>query len=289
MPEQALTLDAVHFICRDIGAMERFYKDVVGLEQRRPLVPFPDGPQDPWVEFRTGSASLVLKPHGQYDGDPRPAEMASIHIGLRAPTVEALERRYERLRDRGATFETPPIDWPWNERAFFLRDPEGNLVEIYHGDTPAPVAQNPDQTIGIELVLDAVHITCNDLAATARFYREQFGLAQRRTMVPFPDGPQDPWPELETGGTSLVLKPIGPYDGEARPATMAGTHLGFRVSTPEEVDAHHARIAANGVTFDSPPVLWIWNERACFTHDPEGNVVEIYHGAANPYELDRAA
>ena len=36
-------------------------------------------------------------------------------------------------------------------------------------------------------------------------------------------------------------------------------------------------LAAQGVEFESPPVDWPWNERACFWHDPEGNLLEIYH------------
>ena len=36
---------------------------------------------------------------------------------------------YEELRGRGAEFLTPPVEYPWEIRAFF-RDPDGHLFEI---------------------------------------------------------------------------------------------------------------------------------------------------------------
>jgi catechol 2,3-dioxygenase-like lactoylglutathione lyase family enzyme len=36
---------------------------------------------------------------------------------------------YETLRGRGATFLTPPVESPWEVRAFF-RDRDGHLLEI---------------------------------------------------------------------------------------------------------------------------------------------------------------
>ena len=36
---------------------------------------------------------------------------------------------YEVLKERGAEFLTPPVEYEWEIRAFF-RDPDGNLLEI---------------------------------------------------------------------------------------------------------------------------------------------------------------
>lgn len=284
MPTKPLRLDAVHLICQDLAKMEAFYTGLLGIERRRELVPFPDGPQTPWIELKTGSASLVLKPHGTYDGDKRTPDTASVHVGFRVATSNEVDERYEQLTAQGVKFETPPTDWPWNERACFLRDPEGNLVEIYYGDKPAPEPQDPRHVQGAKLILDAVHVPCNDLAKQFKFYSEAFGLERRRDMVPFPDGPQDPWPEFKTGRTSVVLKPHGPYDGNPRPETAAGFHFGFRAETPEDVDAYFKALSERGVKFAAEPIVWPWNERACFFHDAEGNLIEIYYGEVNPLD-----
>lgn len=36
---------------------------------------------------------------------------------------------YEALLARGATFLTPPVEFPWETRCF-VRDPDGHLIEI---------------------------------------------------------------------------------------------------------------------------------------------------------------
>jgi catechol 2,3-dioxygenase-like lactoylglutathione lyase family enzyme len=276
---QSLTLDGVHILCHDMKLMSNFYTDILGLEQCRELVPFPDGPQDPWIDLKTGRASLVLKPYGTFDGDRRPTNMASVHIGLRVETSTEVDAHHDRLVAKGVDFSSPPVDWPWNDRACFFHDPEGNLLEIFYAPTAHPVPQDARHTEGVALLLDTVHIPCNDLKIMNQFYRSVIGLEKRREMVPFPDGPQDPWPEFKTGTTSLVLKPHGRYDGDPRTSAMAGCHLGFGAATSEQVDAHYRRLVAEGVEFASPPVDWPWNERACFWHDPEGNLLEIYHDA----------
>ena len=47
---------------------------------------------------------------------------------------------YETLRARGAVFLTPPVEYPWEIRAFF-RDPDGHLIEISQGGEFAPNRQ----------------------------------------------------------------------------------------------------------------------------------------------------
>lgn len=56
--------------------------------------------------------------------------------------VEDLEKTMTALNARGAAFETQPHDQPdWGMRVVHLRDPEGNLIELYErlrSEAPTP-------------------------------------------------------------------------------------------------------------------------------------------------------
>jgi catechol 2,3-dioxygenase-like lactoylglutathione lyase family enzyme len=43
-----------------------------------------------------------------------------------------LDREYERLRSLGVSFDAPPADQSWLWREAYLRDPDGNVLCLYH-------------------------------------------------------------------------------------------------------------------------------------------------------------
>ena len=43
-----------------------------------------------------------------------------------------VDASYTELQARGITFESPPTDQPWLWREAYLRDPDGNLLCLYH-------------------------------------------------------------------------------------------------------------------------------------------------------------
>jgi catechol 2,3-dioxygenase-like lactoylglutathione lyase family enzyme len=45
---------------------------------------------------------------------------------------EDVDRIFADLTERGITFEAPPADQPWLWREAYLRDPDGNLLCLYH-------------------------------------------------------------------------------------------------------------------------------------------------------------
>ncbi len=65
---------------------------------------------------------------------PATPDIVSSEITIRVPDCHAA---YAALRERGAVFLTPPVEYPWEIRAFF-RDPDGHLIEISQGDEYAP-------------------------------------------------------------------------------------------------------------------------------------------------------
>jgi catechol 2,3-dioxygenase-like lactoylglutathione lyase family enzyme len=106
---------------RDIGAMERFYRDVVGL------VPVEETRQPEWVEFDGGWGRFSLHqrpPHilaelPPLSGEPR--ETGSTKLGFLVPRVSA---EVARLRGLGVRV----IERPWG--GFDFTDPEGNVCGL---------------------------------------------------------------------------------------------------------------------------------------------------------------
>lgn len=44
--------------------------------------------------------------------------------------VDDVDKEYERLLAAGVKIENPPVTYPWNWRAFGIKDPDGNNVDF---------------------------------------------------------------------------------------------------------------------------------------------------------------
>jgi catechol 2,3-dioxygenase-like lactoylglutathione lyase family enzyme len=112
---------------RDLARSVTFYEKVLGFDVR-------------WR--RDHIAALELAGHRVYlflESPPTPDKpqvrlvpqsepsSGSVILVLR---VEDCAAAYERLRERGARFLTPPARPPWGGRRCFLHDPDGYLVEL---------------------------------------------------------------------------------------------------------------------------------------------------------------
>ena len=80
---------------------------------------------DAWLLIVTGGPPTPDKPHVTMDVPPDP-DLASAELIVGVPDCHAA---YEELSARGAVFLWPPVEYPWEIRAFF-RDPDGHLFEI---------------------------------------------------------------------------------------------------------------------------------------------------------------
>lgn len=65
---------------------------------------------------------------------PAEPDLVSSELTVRVKDCHAA---YRTLAARGAQFLTPPVEYPWEIRAFF-RDPDGHLIEISQGGEYAP-------------------------------------------------------------------------------------------------------------------------------------------------------
>lgn len=62
------------------------------------------------------------------DGSAEPAANRSVIVEFMVKDVDA---EYERLRERVPEVVTTPTTMPWGNRALLLRDPDGNLVNLF--------------------------------------------------------------------------------------------------------------------------------------------------------------
>jgi catechol 2,3-dioxygenase-like lactoylglutathione lyase family enzyme len=114
-------------VVSEVEASQRWYVDVLGATLYRSY----------------GGTSVVLSLLGQWlllvtGGDPT-ADKPTVSFAPPANSNEVSAEMifgvadcravYEELVARGAEFLTPPVEYPWEVRAFF-RDPDGHLFEI---------------------------------------------------------------------------------------------------------------------------------------------------------------
>ena len=114
----------------DLGAAERFYADVIGLEAFQRVA-------GRHVFFRCGAGVfLVFDPArtsaepGAVGGAPIPPHGATGagHVAFAVPEA-AIDAWRERLARHGVAIESE-VRWPRGGRSLYVRDPAGNSVEI---------------------------------------------------------------------------------------------------------------------------------------------------------------
>ncbi|MEA2682389.1 MAG: hypothetical protein QOK05_717 [Chloroflexota bacterium] len=114
-------------VVADMERARTFYRDVLGAELYREYggssIVFRF--HGAWLLVVTGGGPTDDKPGVTFAPPPDPSTV-SHSFTIRVPDCRAA---YETLLGRGAEFLTPPVESPWETRAFF-RDPDGHLFEI---------------------------------------------------------------------------------------------------------------------------------------------------------------
>jgi catechol 2,3-dioxygenase-like lactoylglutathione lyase family enzyme len=114
-------------VVADVDRSRDWYRDVLGASLYREyggssaVLQF----QGTWLLLVTGGDPTRDKPTVAF-APPADPDRADHEITLRVPDCSAA---YQTLRDRGADFLTPPVEYEHEIRAFF-RDPDGHLLEI---------------------------------------------------------------------------------------------------------------------------------------------------------------
>jgi catechol 2,3-dioxygenase-like lactoylglutathione lyase family enzyme len=100
----------------DIAAAREFYADYLGLNV--------EGFNLGWVaQFRSPDGKAVVQ---LVTGDATAAEdsVISVHVGSQ------VDEAYEEAKRRGYEIVHPLTDEPWGLRRFFVRAPDGNVINI---------------------------------------------------------------------------------------------------------------------------------------------------------------
>lgn len=201
MPPIAADLTEIGLIPHDEAAMLGFYRDVVGLEVRGDSA-LPIG-----VNRRHAHAGIGIKIMCLKKTPPAPVRGLSRTQGFRLLSLLGDEAWYETRAKTVAEAGITPrrIVETSTAKVLFLRDPDGNLVEIAGlkpSHAPAPAVQ--------------LGIAAADPERLAAYYARTFGL-QTRGPVPHEDGPptfEVEWPPIrlniwasDADAEALVFEP----------------------------------------------------------------------------------
>jgi catechol 2,3-dioxygenase-like lactoylglutathione lyase family enzyme len=121
------TLTHACVITDDVARLRAFYTRVLAMEPTRA--------HDDYVEFATaGGAALSLYARSRLEpyapGATTPGSNGSVMLEFEVADVD---REFARLRALPEAIEwvKPPSTQPWGNRSVYLRDPDGNLVNLY--------------------------------------------------------------------------------------------------------------------------------------------------------------
>lgn len=142
-PPSGLRIGHVHLKVADLERGLRFWRDAIGLD----------------VQARLGDQAVFLGADGYHHhialntwhslggGPPGPGTTGLFHVALLYPDRAALARALTRLMAHGVALDGAS-DHGVSE-ALYLRDPDGNGVELYRDRAPAEWPRNPDGTLAL--------------------------------------------------------------------------------------------------------------------------------------------
>ncbi len=114
-------------VVQSVDRARTFYTDVLGATVYREyggtscVLQF----NDSWLLLVTGGEPTKDKPTVTFAAPADPDRVGHA-MTIRVKDCQAA---YDLMRERGAQFLTPPVDWGGEVRCFF-RDPDGHLLEI---------------------------------------------------------------------------------------------------------------------------------------------------------------
>jgi len=130
-----MRLDGFGLFVKDMGAMIRFYRDVLGFEIKEK--------EDASNVYLAKDGTLFLL-YGRKDFQSMTKRKFDYVKGLNGHSEMALyvdsfkevDLAYEKAISNGAAPVMEPTTEPWGQRTCYIADPEGNLIEIGSWDKP---------------------------------------------------------------------------------------------------------------------------------------------------------
>ncbi|MEV4513656.1 VOC family protein [Dactylosporangium sp. NPDC049525] len=129
-----MDLISIRIITADVARLVDFYERVTGVPATWSTPDF--------AEVRAGSATLAIADThtvALFAPDAaRPSDNRSVIIEF---LVDDVDRVHRDLTGFVADFVNAPTTMPWGNRSLLLRDPDGNLVNVFTPVSPAAVAK----------------------------------------------------------------------------------------------------------------------------------------------------
>lgn len=130
-----MRLDGYGLFVKDMAAMIRFYRDVLGFEIKE------DENTDNVYLLKDGTLFLL---YGRKDFEKLTSKRYEYLTGVNAhsemalyvDTYEEVDMQYKNAVDHGAASLLEPTTEPWGQRTCFIADPEGNIIEIGSWNKP---------------------------------------------------------------------------------------------------------------------------------------------------------
>lgn len=124
-----MRLDGFGLFVKDMAAMIRFYRDVLGFEIRES--------EDTSNVYLVKDGTLFLL-YGRKDFEDMTSRKyeyvkglnGHTEIALYVDTFEEVDKEFNAAVSKGAVPVLEPTTEPWGQRTCYIADPEGNLIEI---------------------------------------------------------------------------------------------------------------------------------------------------------------
>ena len=130
-----MRLDGFGLLVNDMGRMIRFYRDVLGFKIREN--------EDAENVYLVKDGTLFLL-YGRKDFEKLTSHEyeyvkglnGHFELALYVDTFGEVDEAYKHIVESGGTGVMEPTTEPWGQRTCYIRDPEGNLIEIGSWNRP---------------------------------------------------------------------------------------------------------------------------------------------------------
>ncbi|PYI64300.1 glyoxalase [Arthrobacter livingstonensis] len=127
-----MNLVSIRIITDNVAALASFYEQLTGGRAVHL--------NEHFAELRTTCGTLAIGSTATVGlfgpGSARPADN---HTAILEFLVDDVDAEYQKLRGWATTFVNEPTTMPWGNRSLLLRDPDGNLVNLFTPVTAAAI------------------------------------------------------------------------------------------------------------------------------------------------------
>jgi catechol 2,3-dioxygenase len=213
------------------------------------------------------------------------------HVGWRAVSPQALERRVAALQERGVVGDWIDGD-VGHGKAYTFRVPSGQRMEIYYESEKyqAPAGQQsylpnqPQTSVGRGVGaarIDHINVLAHDVVSVRGFMSETLGFKLREHLVPPGQDEAGAWMSLMNKAHDLAIT--------REPTTTAGRlhHLAYAVENREDVLRAADVFCELGASIEFGPAKHSRTQGFfLYVLEPGGNRIEVFSGGIHIFAPD---